>query len=48
VKITQEKAAVAPAPVSKPSKKTITCVKAKVVKKVTATSPKCPSGYKKK
>lgn len=48
VKITQEKAAVAPATVSKPSKKTITCVKGKIVKKVTATSPKCPSGYKKK
>jgi hypothetical protein len=28
--------------------KTISCIKAKVVKKVTALSPKCPSGYKKK
>ncbi|MCX6430977.1 MAG: hypothetical protein NTX12_08565 [Actinobacteria bacterium] len=27
---------------------TITCVKGKVTKKVTAASPKCPSGYKKK
>ena len=27
---------------------TITCLKGKVVKKVTATNPKCPSGFKKK
>ena len=27
---------------------TITCVKGKIVKKVTAVNPKCPSGYKKK
>ena len=27
---------------------TITCIKGKVTKKVTAVSPKCPSGYKKK
>jgi hypothetical protein len=27
---------------------TITCVKGKVIKKVTAVSPKCPTGYKKK
>lgn len=32
-----------------PSKrKTIICVKGKVVKKVSGTNPKCPSGYKKK
>lgn len=31
-----------------PKKTTITCVKGKSVKKVTAVSPKCPSGYKKK
>jgi hypothetical protein len=30
------------------SKKTITCIKGKVTKKVTAVSPKCPAGYKKK
>ena len=30
------------------SKKTITCTKGKVSKKVTAVSPKCPAGYKKK
>jgi hypothetical protein len=29
-------------------KKTITCVKGKTTKKVTAVNPKCPSGYKKK
>jgi hypothetical protein len=29
-------------------KKTITCIKGKVTKKVTAVSPKCPAGYKKK
>ena len=27
---------------------TITCIKGKLVKKVTATNPKCPVGYKKK
>jgi hypothetical protein len=27
---------------------TITCVKGKLSKKVTAVSPKCPTGYKKK
>lgn len=33
-----------------PQKKpmSITCVKGKVIKKVTATNPKCPSGYKKR
>ena len=29
-------------------KSTITCVKGKLTKKVTALKPKCPSGYKKK
>jgi hypothetical protein len=29
-------------------KKTISCIKGKVVKKVTAVSPKCPKDYKKK
>jgi hypothetical protein len=29
-------------------KKTITCVKGKVTKKVTAVGPKCPAGYKRK
>lgn len=30
------------------AKKTITCVKGKVVRKVTAVAPKCPAGFKKK
>jgi hypothetical protein len=29
-------------------KTTITCVKGKLTKKVTAVNPKCPGGYKKK
>ena len=29
-------------------KTTITCIKGKISKKVTATKPKCPAGYKKK
>jgi hypothetical protein len=29
-------------------KSTITCFKGKTQKKVTATKPKCPTGYKKK
>ena len=33
---------------SSPSKSTITCTKGKVTKKVTAASPKCPAGYKRK
>ena len=33
-------------PVYKPS--TITCIKGKLTKKVTAVTPKCPTGYKKK
>ena len=33
---------------STPSKSSITCLKGKVVKKVIAVNPKCPSGYKKK
>jgi hypothetical protein len=36
-------------PVStKPKKSTITCVKGKITKKVSAVSPKCPTGFKKK
>jgi len=31
-----------------PKKTTITCIKGKTSKKVTAVNPKCPSGYKKK
>jgi hypothetical protein len=36
------------AKVSQRKKVTITCVKGKLTKKVTAFNPKCPSGYKKK
>jgi hypothetical protein len=38
-------------PTAKPvvaKKTTISCVKGKTVKKVTAVKPKCPTGYKKK
>jgi hypothetical protein len=45
VKLTQDVIAVA-APLTKSS--TITCIKGKTTKKVTAVNPKCPSGYKKK
>jgi hypothetical protein len=31
-----------------PKKSTITCVKGKITKKLTAVNPKCPAGYKKK
>ena len=55
VKLTQEAAAPTPSPTptatTKPvtaKKTTITCVKGKTVKKVTAVNPKCPTGYKKK
>jgi NADH-quinone oxidoreductase subunit M len=54
VKLTQEAAlAPTPSPVAtvKPAaakKATITCVKGKTSKKVTAVNPKCPTGYKKK
>jgi len=46
VKLTQA----APTPTAKPVAKkiTISCVKGKSVKKVTAVKPKCPAGYKKK
>ena len=38
----------APAPSSSAINKTITCIKGKLSKKVSAINPKCPSGYKKK
>lgn len=44
VKLSQEKIVT---PVAK-QKVTISCVKGKTTKKVTAVSPKCPAGYKKK
>ena len=36
------------AALDKAKKKTITCIKGKLTKKVTAKNPKCPKGYKKK
>jgi hypothetical protein len=47
VKLTQDPVAVVKAPV-KQVKTTITCVKGKTVQKVSAISPKCPAGFKKK
>ena len=47
VKITQEPSAISPVAVAK-KKSTITCVKGKTTKKVSAVSPKCPAGFKKK
>ncbi len=46
VKLMQEAAPVKPQTVVK--KSTITCVKGKITKKVTAVKPKCPTGYKKR
>ena len=37
-----------PTPIAAPKKSTITCVKGKTSKKITAVSPKCPNGFKKK
>ena len=37
-----------PSATAAPKKITITCVKGKTVKKVTAVKPKCPSGYKRR
>jgi hypothetical protein len=37
-----------PSPVPLQKKTTITCIKGKTTKKVTAVSPKCPSGFKKR
>jgi hypothetical protein len=61
VKLSQEKALVAPTPTPEPSvtptpvakpaavkRSSITCVKGKTTKKVTAVKPKCPTGYKKR
>jgi hypothetical protein len=65
VRLTQEKAVVAPSPTPSASptptpmasasaapvaakQTSITCVKGKIAKKVTAVNPKCPTGYKKK
>jgi hypothetical protein len=39
---------VSPTPVAVPSKISITCVKGKIIKKVSAENPKCPKGFKKR
>jgi hypothetical protein len=44
----EQKAKQEPATKASQKKTTITCVKGKSTKKVTAVSPKCPTGYKKK
>jgi hypothetical protein len=44
----EQKAKQEPATKASQKKTTITCVKGKTTKKVTAVSPKCPTGYKKK
>jgi hypothetical protein len=50
LKVKLSQATPTPAATAKPAKKkiTIACVKGKTTKKVTAVSPKCPSGFKKK
>ena len=52
IKLSQEKAAKIVIPSSKAKnatkKITLICIKGKIVKKVTALNPKCPTGYKKK
>jgi hypothetical protein len=49
VKLTQVAQAVAtPSPTATTNNKTLTCVKGKIIKRVTAANPKCPAGYKKK
>jgi hypothetical protein len=47
-RILREQKAVADAKVVAEKKTTITCIKGKLTKKITAVKPKCPSGYKKK
>jgi hypothetical protein len=47
VKLSQQATGSSSAQAPKASKKTITCVKGSTKKKVTATNPKCPKGFKK-
>ena len=47
LRISQSEVPASPVTEKVKSKKTLTCVKGKVTKKVTGTNPKCPSGYKK-
>ena len=48
VKLTQESAQASTSPATATKKITITCIKGKSSKKVTAIKPACPSGWKKK
>ncbi len=56
IKLSQEAEVIAPTPTPTPSASakpvakavTITCIKGKTIKKVTAAKPKCPTGFKKK
>jgi hypothetical protein len=49
VKLTKSTSASAPAKSTTTTKKaTISCVKGKVVKKITGVKPVCPAGYKRK
>ena len=48
IKLSQEKSGTTTTTSPTTKKSTITCVKGMVVKKVSAVSPKCPAGYKKK
>jgi hypothetical protein len=48
IRIKMSKNAIRPAESMASKKTTITCVKGKNTKKVTAIKPNCPAGYKKK
>jgi hypothetical protein len=49
IKLSQQASVVTPTPIASAAKKiTITCVKGKLSKKITAVRPVCPMGYKKK
>ena len=56
VKLTQEKKLTAPTPTNtqaaasatSTAKKSISCIKGKVIKKISGSNPKCPAGYKKR
>jgi hypothetical protein len=47
LRITQSDPPVSPAVEKIKSRKTIVCLKGKIIKKVTGIQPKCPTGYKK-
>ena len=45
---TQTPAAETPMAISAPKKRTITCVKGKTTRKISAINPKCPSGFRRR